>query len=106
MTTTPDIDIDFSTDRREQVIQYIYDKYGWERTGMVCNVVTFQPRMAIRQVGKALGFSPATIDRLAKSADSWYPEEAMAAAEAAGLGSEPSPTPAPPGPQLSPDRTS
>ena len=56
MTSTPDIDIDFSTEHREQVIQYVYDKYGWERTGMVCNVVTFQPRMAIRQVGKALGF--------------------------------------------------
>src|SRR5438309_1052976 len=62
MTSTPDIDIDFSTEHREQVIQYIYDKYGWERTGMVCNVVTFQPRMAIRQVGKALGFSAEALD--------------------------------------------
>lgn len=83
--TTPDIDIDFASSRREEVIQYIYEKYGAERSGMVANVVTFRPRMAIRQVGKALGFSPATIDCLAKSADSWYPEEAMAAAEAAGL---------------------
>src|SRR6202171_645526 len=74
MTSTPDIDIDFSTEHREQVIQYIYDKYGWERTGMVCNVVTFQPRMAIRQVGKALGFSAELLDRLAKSVDSWFPE--------------------------------
>ena len=64
------------------MIQYIYDKYGAERSGMVANVVTFRPRLAIREVGKAMGFSPATIDRLAKSADSWYPEEAMAAAEA------------------------
>src|ERR1700682_557853 len=63
MTSTPDIDIDFSTEHREQVIQYIYDKYGWERTGMVCNVVTFQPRMAIRQVGKAMGFSAELLDR-------------------------------------------
>ena len=44
------------------------------------------PRLAIREVGKALGFSPSTIDRLAKSADSWYPEEALEAARAAGLG--------------------
>ncbi|MDQ6691974.1 MAG: PHP domain-containing protein, partial [Candidatus Dormibacteraeota bacterium] len=74
MTSTPDIDIDFSTEHREQVIQYVYDKYGWERTGMVCNVVTFQPRMAARQVGKALGFPPDVVDKLAKSVDSWFPE--------------------------------
>jgi error-prone DNA polymerase len=75
MTSTPDIDIDFSTEHREQVIQYIYDKYGWEKTGMVCNVVTFQPRMAIRQVGKALGFSPELLDRLAKGVDRWFTED-------------------------------
>jgi DNA polymerase III alpha subunit len=78
--STPDIDIDFASSRREEVIQYIYDRYGRARTGMVANVVTFRPRLAIREVGKAMGFSPATIDRLAKSADSWYPEEALAAA--------------------------
>jgi error-prone DNA polymerase len=75
MTSMPDIDIDFSTEHREQVIQYIYDKYGWERTGMVCNVVTFQPRMAIRQVGKALGFSNELLDRLAKGVDRWFTED-------------------------------
>ncbi len=75
MTSTPDIDIDFSTEHREQVIQYIYEKYGWERTGMVCNVVTFQPRMAIRQVGKALGFSAELLDRLAKGVDRWFTED-------------------------------
>jgi error-prone DNA polymerase len=75
MTSTPDIDIDFSTAHREQVIQYIYEKYGWERTGMVCNVVTFQPRMAIRQVGKALGFSAELLDRLAKGVDRWFTED-------------------------------
>src|SRR5919204_978792 len=75
MTSTPDIDIDFSTEHREQVIQYIYKKYGWERTGMVCNVVTFQPRMAIRQVGKALGFSAELLDRLAKGVDPWFTED-------------------------------
>ena len=75
MTSMPDIDIDFSTEHREQVIQYIYEKYGWERTGMVCNVVTFQPRMAIRQVGKALGFSNELLDRLAKGVDRWFTEE-------------------------------
>ena len=74
MTSTPDIDIDFSTAHREKVIQYIYDKYGWERTGMVCNVVTYRPRMAIRQVGKALAFPPDLLDRLAKSVDRWFSE--------------------------------
>jgi error-prone DNA polymerase len=72
MTSTPDIDIDFSTEHREQVIQYVYDKYGWERTGMVSNVVTFRPRMAIRQVGKALGFPPDLLDRLARGVDRWF----------------------------------
>ncbi|HEX6488153.1 MAG TPA: error-prone DNA polymerase [Candidatus Dormibacteraeota bacterium] len=75
MKTTPDIDIDFSTAHREKVIQYIYDRYGWERTGMVCNVVTFRPRMAIRQVGKALGFPAELIDRVARSVDRWFTEE-------------------------------
>jgi len=52
----PDIDIDFAADRREEVIQYVYDRYGRERTGMVANVVTFRARSAVADVGKALGF--------------------------------------------------
>jgi error-prone DNA polymerase len=72
---TPDIDIDFSTDHREEVLQYVYDKYGAERTGMVANVVTFRPRMAIRQVGAAMGFPESLIDKLAKSVDGWYMQE-------------------------------
>ncbi|HEY8738280.1 MAG TPA: error-prone DNA polymerase [Candidatus Dormibacteraeota bacterium] len=84
MTTTPDIDIDFSSEHREQVIQYIYEKYGPERTGMVCNVVTYRQRSAIREVGKALGFKEDTIDHLAKSASAWDPESAETIAQAAG----------------------
>ncbi len=84
MTATPDIDIDFSTQHREQVIQYIYDKYGPERTGMVCNVVTYRQRSAIREVGKALGFKEETIDVLAKSASAWDPESPETIAQAAG----------------------
>jgi len=84
MTTTPDIDIDFSTAHREQVIQYIYEKYGPERTGMVCNVVTYRQRSAIREVGKALGFKEETIDHLAKSASAWHPESPETIAQAAG----------------------
>ena len=85
MTATPDIDIDFSTQHREQVIQYIYEKYGPERTGMVCNVVTYRQRSAIREVGKALGFKAETIDVLAKSASAWDPESPETIAQAAGF---------------------
>ena len=68
---TPDIDIDFSTDHREEVLQYVYDRYGADRTGMVANVVTFRPRMAMRQVGAAMGFPEPLIDKLAKGIDGW-----------------------------------
>ena len=51
----PDIDVDFDTRRRDEVIEYIYDKYGAERVAAVCTVNTFRARSAIRDVGKALG---------------------------------------------------
>ena len=82
---TPDIDIDFSTDHREQVLQYVYDKYGEERTGMVANVVTYRPRMAIRQVGAAMGFPETIVDRLAKSVNGWYEGTVEDALIAAGV---------------------
>ena len=63
----PDIDIDFSTNHREEVIRYVYDKYGQQRTAMVCNVVTYRPRSALRDVGKVLGLPRDLLDRLAKS---------------------------------------
>ena len=55
-STTPDIDIDFAADRREEVIQYIYKKYGPEQVSMACTIVTFRARSALRDVGLALGF--------------------------------------------------
>jgi error-prone DNA polymerase len=83
---TPDIDIDFSTDHREQVLQYVYEKYGPERTGMVANVVTFRPRMAIRQVGAAMGFPETVIDKLSTHTDSWYLADIESTLTSAGAG--------------------
>jgi error-prone DNA polymerase len=85
---TPDIDIDFSTDHREEVLQYVYDKYGAERTGMVANVITFRPRMAMRQVGAAMGFPETLIDRLAKAVDGWYMVDVASALESAGVNAD------------------
>ncbi len=62
----PDIDVDFEHERREEVIQYLYRKYGRERAGMTAEVITYRPRSAVRDVGKALGFPLEQIDRLAK----------------------------------------
>jgi error-prone DNA polymerase len=62
----PDIDVDFEHERREEVIQYVYAKYGRERAGMVCEVITYRGKSALRDVGKALGLSLAQVDRLAK----------------------------------------
>jgi error-prone DNA polymerase len=67
----PDIDVDFEHERREEVIQYIYAKYGRERTAIAATVITYQPRSAVRDVGKALGFDLAQVDRLAKSLMWW-----------------------------------
>jgi error-prone DNA polymerase len=83
---TPDIDIDFSTDHREQVLQYVYEKYGPDRTGMVANVVTFRPRMAIRQVGAAMGFPETVIDKLSTHTDSWYLADVESTLVSAGVG--------------------
>ena len=67
--TMPDIDVDFAADRREDVIQYVYDRYGEEHVGMVCNVVTYRARSALRDAAKALVFPPDVIDRTAKDLD-------------------------------------
>ncbi|MGH9163043.1 MAG: PHP domain-containing protein, partial [Vicinamibacteraceae bacterium] len=62
----PDIDLDVMHERREEVIQHIYEKYGRDRAAMVANVVRYRPRSAVRDVGKALGVSETALDRLAK----------------------------------------
>ena len=65
----PDIDIDFEHERREEVLQYVYEKYGRERAGMTAEVISYRERSAIRDVGKALGLSPDRADLLAKTMD-------------------------------------
>ncbi len=62
----PDIDVDFEHQRREEVIQYIYEKYGHDRAAIAATVIRYQPRSAIRDVGKALAIEPALIDQFAK----------------------------------------
>ena len=62
----PDIDVDFEHQRREEVIQYLYEKYGRDRAGMTAEVITYRPRSAVRDVGKALGLPADRLDALAK----------------------------------------
>ena len=65
----PDIDIDFEHHRREEVIQFVYEKYGRDCAAMTASVTTYRPRSAVRDVGKALGYSEDFIIRLSKSMD-------------------------------------
>ena len=65
----PDIDIDFQADRREEVIQYVYNQYGHDHTAMACTYITYRTRSSIRDVGKALNLPPTLVDQLAKSND-------------------------------------
>ena len=69
----PDIDVDIESDRREEVIQHVYNKYGRERAAQVANVNTFRPRMAVRDMAKALGHSPGQQDAYSKQLDGWTP---------------------------------
>ena len=82
----PDIDVDFEHERREEVIQYIYRKYSRDRAALVAEAICYRPRSAVRDVGKALGFSLDCIDRLAKNVDSFGDEARLAErAREAGL---------------------
>ncbi|MEW5796939.1 MAG: error-prone DNA polymerase [Candidatus Zixiibacteriota bacterium] len=65
----PDIDIDIAHQRREEAIQYVYEKYGRDHAAMVCEIISYRGRSAVRDVGKALGFSLDEVDQLAKLHD-------------------------------------
>ena len=81
----PDIDVDFEHQRREEVIQYIYGKYGRERAAITAVVITYRPKSALRDVGKALGLSLDQVDLLAKSM-SWWDDRAALARRLADAG--------------------
>ena len=63
----PDIDVDFEHERREEVIQYVYAKYGRERAGLAATVICYRPKSALRDVAKALGFSADQVDQLSRT---------------------------------------
>lgn len=67
----PDIDVDFEHDRREEVIQYLYRKYGRERAALAATVISYRPRSALRDVGRALGLDEACIERLTRG-QQWF----------------------------------
>ncbi|GAA2466599.1 error-prone DNA polymerase [Winogradskya humida] len=67
----PDIDVDIESDRREEVIQHVYGKYGREHTAQVANVISYRPRSAVRDMAKAFGFSPGQQDAWSKQIDRW-----------------------------------
>lgn len=74
----PDIDVDFEHERREEVLQYLYAKYGRERAGLAAVVITYCARSAVRDVGKALGMSLDRVDALAKQVEGYRREERLA----------------------------
>ncbi|WP_292931520.1 error-prone DNA polymerase [Noviherbaspirillum sp.] len=67
----PDIDVDFEHQRREEVIQYVYEKYGRLRAALTAVVISYRPRSVLRDVGKALGVDLAIVDQIAKSHRWW-----------------------------------
>ena len=73
----PDIDVDFEHERREEVIQYLYRKYGRDRAALTATVISYRPRSTVRDVGKALGFDDELLERLARD-HRWWDEDGLA----------------------------
>jgi error-prone DNA polymerase len=67
----PDIDVDFDSDRREEVIQYVYERYGRLNAAQVANVITYRPKFAVRDMAKALGYSTGQQDAWSKQVERW-----------------------------------
>jgi error-prone DNA polymerase len=81
----PDIDVDFEHERREEVMQYIYDKYGRDHAGLVATVICYRSRMAIREVGKVLGLSDDVVGALVRLGWNRHGVEHEGTAREAGL---------------------
>jgi error-prone DNA polymerase len=73
----PDIDVDFEHERREEVIQYIYKRYGRDRAALAATLITYRPRSAIRDVGKAVGLDQGVLDLLSKSLAWWDKQDVL-----------------------------
>ena len=84
----PDIDVDFEHQRREEVIQYLYDKYGRHRAALTATVITYRARSALRDVGRSLGIDEQRIDRVARS-HQWWDGKRMAIERLAESGFDP-----------------
>ncbi|MBL0928367.1 MAG: error-prone DNA polymerase [Phycisphaerales bacterium] len=84
----PDIDIDFEHERREEVIQYLYRKYGRDRAALTAEVISFRGRLAIREVGRAMGLPRDCLDRLAKEV-TWWDSDAARDGRLRELGLDP-----------------
>lgn len=67
----PDIDVDFDSDRREEIIQYVFDEYGRERAAQVANVIQYRPKNALRDMAAALGYPPGARDAFTKRIEGW-----------------------------------
>lgn len=67
----PDIDVDFDSDRREEIIQWVYQEYGRDRAAQVANVIQYRPKNAVRDMAKALGHSPGQQDAWSKQIEGW-----------------------------------
>ena len=67
----PDIDLDIESDRREEVIQYVYQRYGRHHTAQVANVITYRARSSVRDMARALGFAPGQQDAWSRQIDAW-----------------------------------
>jgi error-prone DNA polymerase len=75
----PDIDLDIESGRREEAIQYVYERHGRHHTAQVANVITYRARSAVRDMAKALGFAPGQQDAWSKQVDAWGRVEATEA---------------------------